>query len=286
MCARTYHLLRVRKPFNSLLDRWLQYCERYTNRTQDQYKMILRAFAPYGPDDLQDLKLEHIEKYLAHLRATGDCNRTINSHLIAIKSFCAWLRDYGEIDIPTRKVKFLREDPPKQRVIDDEEYRKLLTSSKSRQADTITFLAHTGLRESEWRSLSWSNISPDMRFLRIIGKGRKRRVVPLSQTCRDILTKYKPDSTPFHLSKNFFIYKTRGSLHRMLCTVAEGAHIAPLGSHALRHFFATKLYLAGVPLHLISKILGHSDTRMTERIYCHIWPEHDLLGLTDCLDGG
>jgi len=269
--------------FSNLLMRWFAYCERFTPRTQRQYKMILRAFALYAPDNVRDLKLEHVEKYMVHLHATDCCNRTINGRLKVIKSFCHWLRDYMDIDIPISKVKMLCEDPPNRRLIDDDQYRRLLAAATPKQADVITFLAHTGLREAEWCSLSWANFSPDFRMFSLVGKGRKRRVVPLSQTAEKILRKYLP-AGPIALSRNFFYLKTRGNLRRMLCDIARRADVAPLGSHALRHFFATKLYLKGVPLHMISKILGHADTQTTERIYCHIWPERDLLGLTDCLD--
>jgi integrase len=75
----------------------------------------------------------------------------------------------------------------------------------------------------------------------------------------------------------------RNRLYRICKRLARRAGIPRFGPHALRHYFATELYRKGVPVSLISKILGHSTTQITELIYVH-FQSADLLGVTDCLE--
>jgi len=273
MLMRFTHF-RVRTPLHIIILKWFKFTKQFSQRTQQHYQMVLSNFEKQSPQYLEQLSLEHLEQYLFKLRNKGNCNRTLNAHLTALKSFCRWLGEHDLADIPISKIKMFKEDPPKVRILSTEEYQRLLSVANPLQADVIKFLAHTGLRLSEWRSLSWHNVSADMQYLSIIGKGRKRRIIPLSQTARQIVIRF---------SKSF-PYKAKSNLYRMLNILAKKAGIEKLGPHSLRHFFATNLYKRGVPLQLLSKILGHSDSRTTEIIYCHIWPEKDLIGITDILD--
>ena len=261
---------------------WLSYNRRYKPRTQIHYKMVIERFIAFAPVYAADLKAEHIEHYIEHVLKKY-INRTANAHLTALKSFCRWLAEHYDVSNPCLKIKMLDEDPPQVRVLDDQEYQKVLAVCKSKERDVILFLAHTGLRSSEFQQLTWSNISYDRLFIKLIGKGRRQRLIPLNKTCQKILNNVtrKPNSTTMDFIKS---YKSRDSLYRLCKKLARHAGIPRFGPHALRHYFSTILYKKGVPVQFISACLGHADTRTTEKIYVHLWPPKDLLGVTDILD--
>lgn len=273
---------RARMLFTKSTTGWLSYNLRYTPLTQIHYRMVIERFAAFAPVYAADLKAEHIEHYIEHVLEKY-INRTANAHLTALKSFCRWLAEHYDLPNPCLKIKMLDEDPPKVRVLDDQEYQKVLAVCTPKELDVIRFLAHTGLRSSEFQQLTWSNISHDQHFIKLAGKGRRFRIIPLNKTCQTILGKYpqNPGSTNLYFSKS---YKAQGSLYRLCKHLARHAGIPRFGPHALRHYFATALYKKGVPVQFISACLGHADTRTTEQIYIHIWPPKDLLGVTDILD--
>jgi len=273
---------RARMLFAEAITGWFNHNRRYKPRTQDHYRMVIERFAKFAPVHAAELKPSHIEKYIDHV--LEKCiNRTVNAHLTALKSFCRWLAEHYDIPNPCLKIKMLDEDPPKVRVLNDYEYQKVLTVCKPKELDVIRFLAHTGLRSSEFQQLTWDNISHDRRFIKLTGKGRRQRLIPLNKTCQTILNNdsRNPDSNAIKFSES---YISRYCVYRLCKKLAKHAAIPRFGPHAIRHYFSTALYIKGVPVQFISKILGHADTRTTEKIYIHLWPPRDLLGVTDCLD--
>jgi integrase len=246
--------------------------------------MVIKRFIAFAPVYAYNLSADHIDKYITHLLEKENTNRTCNAHLTALKSFCRWLAESHNVPNPCLKIKMLNEDPPKVRVLNDSEYQKVLDVCKPHELNVIRFLAHTGLRSSEFQQLTWDNISPDRHFIKLTKvKGRRQRLIPLNKTCQKCLNNFprKPNSTTMDFVKS---YKSRDSLYRLCTKLARHAGIPKFGPHALRHYFSTALYKKGVPVQFISKILGHADTRTTETIYVHIWPPKDLLGVTDILD--
>jgi integrase len=100
---------------------------------------------------------------------------------------------------------------------------------------------------------------------------QKRRTVPLNQVCRQVLQRpsiYKPT--------------TRNALQLQFNRLARRCGLDLFGPHALRHYFATQLLLASVPIIKVSKLLGHASVKTTERTYAHILDE-DLVHVTDVL---
>lgn len=271
---------RARMLTSKAITEWLSYNRRYRPRTQIHYKMVIARFTFFAPVYAADLKAEHIEHYIEHILEKY-INRTANAHLTALKIFCRWLSEHYDLPNPCLKIKMLDEDPPQVRVLTDREYEKVLSICKPKERDVILFLAHTGLRSSEFQQLTWDNISYDRRFIKLVGKGRRFRIIPLNKTCQTILNNVPRNSTNMNLTKS---YKSKGSLYNLCKKLARHAGIPRFGPHALRHYFSTALYRKGVPVQFISSCLGHADTRTTEQIYIHLWPPRDLLGVTDVLD--
>lgn len=263
------------------ITKWLQYCRRYyTARTNQHYSMVLGQFKRFVELDGGQFTTQAVEGYVDDLLKRA-VRRTANAYLTAVKSFSRWYAEYYHTDNPAAKVKLLKEDEPRQRVLTKEEYERILVVAKGVNKDIIAFLANTGLRKNEFRFLRWENISADQKYVHLQGKGRKQRLVPLNQLCRDILAQYRNgnDSGPIPFTQRYY---GREGVYWLCKKLSKETGIERFGPHAIRHFFATRLMRQGVPLAKISKILGHASIKTTEQIYIH-WLPKDVLGLTDCL---
>ena len=97
----------------------------------------------------------------------------------------------------------ISEDPPKQRVVYAEEYALILKHVRGMDRDIFEFLASTGLRRDEFHRLQWDCISSDYQSIKLKGKGRKARVIPLNNTCCEILRRYERIDGPLQLSQRY-----------------------------------------------------------------------------------
>lgn len=272
--------LGARTSITLAASQWRAYIRRYTERTRGHYKGVMHQFLTSLPAlTVDQLKPYHISSYVNNLLIERK-NRTANAHLTVLKSFCRWLAVNYDIPNVAKEIPMLREDPPEQRFLTHEEYLKALAVCNKREADVIQALANTGMRASEICNLSWDCVNLEMTAITITGKGRKRRTIPLNQTCRQILKKYnrQPD-TPIQFLKSV---SKRQWLWCLCQRVSKRAGLKPFGPHALRHYCITRLLERGANINLVSRFAGHSSIRTTERIYYH--PTDDLSGLTDVLD--
>jgi len=248
---------------------FLRHAQRLATNTQEHYRYVLWQFYEYLPSEIERTSPEHIENFLSNLKMK---NSSKNTFLIPIKSLFHFLNDYYNISNPAVKVKRMPEAPPRQRAISEIEYGKILKVCKPKERAVIRFLANTGLRASEFCSLAWQNVSSDKKYLTFIGKGQKRRIVPNNAVAIKALN-------TFNFQKNY----TRKSLYRLCEGLAKRANIPRFGPHALRHFFCTRMVLAGVPIAVVSRVMGHSSPVVTMKVYLHLLVP-DYLGSTDCLD--
>lgn len=260
------------ESIETVCQNFYRHIKRHTRRTQQHYRMVMARFLEALPKSIlriQQLEAAHINEYLYQLRDQGNINRTLNAHLTAIKSFCRFYADRYKIANPASEVKPLAEDPPDARFLSPAEYKKIMEIATPLAKDRLLFLAHTGLRATEFYELKPRAISPDMTTLTITGKGRKKRSIPLNKTAREILPRITP-ATP-------------NALLLQCYRLAAKAKIPQFGPHAMRHWFATQLLLKGVKIVFVSKMLGHASIRTTEQAYAHIL-RGDLANATDVLD--
>lgn len=261
---------------------WLAWCHRNdADLTVYNYRRILTQFRlSCGSPPLDRVTHAHIERYIDILLESHNRN-SVNTQLKVLKSFWSWEHRRHGVPNLAAGVHLLKPDPTKQRVITPEEYSCILAVCQdARERDIIQMYGNTGLRRGELLDLRPSDIAPDLRSLRVrVGKGRKTRTVPMNAICRDIVERNRSDNNHFLFLEREASSSGQGRLCRRL---ARRAAIPSFGPHALRHYFATRLILAGVALKVVSKILGHSSVAITEHIYCHIIPV-DLYGATDML---
>ncbi len=300
--------------------KWLQYNKRHTERTQKHYQAVIESFVySLSVRSINKITVAHLQAYINKLLNQGKKNRTANAHLTVLKSFCRWFSDQYDLPNVAVKVRNLKEDPPDARFLTNEQYLKVLESVDTELRDIIEFIAHTGLRATEFCNLTWDCVDQDHKRLVITGKGRKRRIIPLNSVCRKILERFdEPDARGVIFSSSK-VYRTRekfwaktaeskarqlkgleqswkhrrrleqkdGKINRallyLICSnAAQAAGIRIFGPHALRHWCATELLRRKVPISHVSKLLGHSSIRTTEQIYIHFQPDF-LDGITECL---
>ncbi len=225
-----------------------------------------------------------IEDHVTYMSKRKYSKGTINGRLAALKSWCGWWCPRHDIPNPKPgKLMFKRKEtqPKKRRFLTPEEYKKiLLVAENGIELDTVELLAHTGLRRSEYVTFDPQSVNKAGTHFRIIGKGRKARDVPVNPKIREVLSRSRNrDGSLMCVT----YWKGNAKVMWNWCqSLARRAQIPAFGPHAFRHYFATELIRKGVPIKLVSVILGHSSVVITEQIYCHLLPE-DTTGLTDCL---
>ncbi|MBP3059240.1 tyrosine recombinase [Texas Phoenix palm phytoplasma] len=141
----------------------------------------------------------------------------------------------------------------------------------------------SGLRISELLNLKLSNLDFNQNYIKILGKGSKERIVPLTKNSEKIINKYlEIRKKIFHKEKiiNFLFINSKGNrLSRQGCykIFKKITKLANLKincfPHTLRHSFATHLLENGLDLRILQKILGHEDISNTQ-IYTHISQKH------------
>jgi len=252
------------ESLDNALENFMRHIKRHTTRTQQHYKMVIRLFMNSLPKSvirIHQLEPAHIQEYLYQMNQRK--NRTQNAHLTVIKAFCRLSSEKQKIANPASKIKMLIEDPPNSRFLTKQEYQTLLAVAPTQAKNRIIFLANTGLRASEL-----SKMKVNQNNLTIIGKGRRKRIVPLNKTALSVLPNLEP--------------ATKNALYLQFSRLAKKAGIEKFGPHALRHYCATQLLLRGISTAKVSKIMGVS-IRIIEQHYSHILTS-DIAHATDVLD--
>lgn len=265
------------------VNEWLFYCERtYAWSTLEMYTSVIKQLLNHIEQNGQLLTSSAIENFLNEKYRNGASPRCFNAYLDVISSFCGWRKKKYGIENPTKKISPVRVMIVEPRVLSKKEFQFVVDYAHGMDEDILIFLGNTGLRREEFRSLKWGCIDPNLKFIRIIGKGNKRRIVPLNFACIEVIEKYKrlEDDEYFQISQR---YPGREGASWLCNRICQKTGMKKFRVHAIRHYFATELIRKGVSIYKVSKILGHSSVQITEQTYIHLVPV-DLLGLTDCLD--
>lgn len=221
-----------------------------------------------------------LRRYLAALIKEKKSKRTLARRLSALKSFFNYLVRSGHIDIsPAEAIPFPKQEQTIPATIGIDDIFRLLDAiplvtwlDKRNLAMFETFYS-TGMRISEIHGLNMDHIDFGNQMIKVFGKGRKERVVPVGKRALDAITAYRRELKEAYeatfLNKDFGRLSTR-SIRRILDKVVMncgmGLKITP---HMLRHSFATHMLDSGADLRGIQEILGHASLSTTQ-IYTHV----------------
>lgn len=269
--------------FREQIDPWIEYVEtKYSSGTAGTYKTHIVQFFDWL--DKKPLNRCNIEDYTLACVKRKYAKVTVNGKLATIKSFCKWFCPRNDLPDPSTEIAFFdrKETKPKrQRFLTREEYAKVLAvAEEGIELDMVEFLANTGLRRSEFIAFHTKHISKDGKHFTVIGKGNKERQVPMNTKVREIIARSRFEDGSLRC-----VTFWKGDADRIWddCqSLARRAMIPGFGPHAFRHYFATRLIKSGIPLKMVSHVLGHSSVLMTEQTYCHILPE-DTTDVTEFL---
>lgn len=148
-------------------------------------------------------------------------------------------------------------------------------------------LYSSGLRVSELVGLDWSNVDIENECVRVLGKGRKERIVPIGEIALDSLRAYRRQLGDAGIERAAVFVNRRGgrltarSVARFVkrYALASGTPVSA-SPHSLRHSFATHLLNQGADLRSIQELLGHSSLSTTQR-YTHVNLDHLMKAYDD-----
>lgn len=238
---------------------------------------------------------QHLNGYMA-ARATHRNPRdsgkatSANRRLTVFKRYFRWaLRERLISADPTLKLLTAKQPLRVPKTLSEAQVEALLDAPDTgtplglRDRTMLELMYASGLRVSELTSLKTFHIAFNEGVLRVMGKGRKERLVPFGEEARDWLQRYVAEARPALLgqrqSDDLFVTSagrtpgtamSRVMFWNLVKRYARQAGIsAPLSPHTLRHAFATHLLNHGADLRAVQLLLGHADISTTT-IYTHI----------------
>lgn len=234
----------------------------------------------------EDVKLDNLENFAAVIYEFGIASSSQARILCGVRSFFKYLVISGILkDDPSELLEAPTVGEHLPEVLSTEEIDRMeaaIDLSKwegQRNKAIIELLFSCGLRVSELVNLKFNDIFERDKFLRIIGKGDKERLVPISESAlHEIklwlydrnLMKIKPGEQDYVFLNRRGAHLTRTMILIMIKRTAEEAGITKTVSpHTLRHSFATELLKGGADLRAIQEMLGHENIKTTQ-IYTHI----------------
>jgi integrase len=178
-----------------------------------------------------------------------------------------------------RQIRAFREaDAARLRYLSDDEVKRLTNTCPADFRALVTAALLTGCRYGELAAMTIDDFNPDVGTVRVrVSKSGKPRHVVLTEEGRDFfvsLTAGRPGSARLLHRSNGRAW-AKSQQQRPLAAASTAARIEPsINFHGLRHTYASRLAMRGVPLAVIAAQLGHSDTRMVEKHYGHLAPNY------------
>ncbi len=264
--------------------------KKLSDNTVEAYLRDLKQMAEYLESEFsilpQQAEERHIEAFLAHLYDKGVKKTTQARILSGIKSFFYYLLINDRIEnLPTEFI-----DPPKTGrklpdVLTVAEIESIINTFDSderfgiRNKAIVETLYSCGLRVSELITLRISDLFFNDGFIRVIGKGDKQRLVPISETAKHrieayLLLRHTMQTDARDADIVFLNNKGRGLTRVMIFHIIKKAALAAgitktISPHTFRHSFATHLLEGGASIRQVQEMLGHESILTTE-IYTHL----------------
>lgn len=277
------------KDIVSRYRRYLKLEKGYSANTLDAYMRDVDKLFRYlavEQVDVLDVKLEDLEHFAAFISDLGIGPRSLARILSGVRQFYRFLVIDGYLEVdPTELLESPKQPDHLPEVLSTAEVDLLeqaIDLSKwegHRNRAIIEVLFSCGLRVSELTNLKLSNLYIEEQYIRVMGKGSKERLVPISPRALDELNywfvnrnvmKIKPGEEDYVFLNRRGQHLTRTMILIMIKRYAVEAGIKKtISPHTLRHSFATSLLEGGADLRAIQAMLGHESIGTTE-IYTHI----------------
>lgn len=255
------------------------------NNTIDSYILdIIKFYEWNNNSDITYMSKKQILEYISYLRSYLN-EKSINRHISSLKGFYLYLVDNNVIrESPLEEIYSLKTKKTLPKYLSVEEVDRLLninlkTPFDYRNKAMLEVMYATGLRVSELVSLCFSNIDFENSLIRVNGKGKKDRIVPLGEIAQYYLKIYINDYRSKLLNKNnydlIFLNNhgkpiSRQGFNFILNNIRKEVKIdKDITPHTLRHSFATHLLERGADIRSIQEMLGHENISTTN-IYTYV----------------
>ncbi len=266
---------------------YIKFEKRYSRHTIISYENDLTAFfdyivMQYGDTPLQQLTHVYVRSWLASLKDAAMSSRSINRKISTLKSFFKYQLKTGVLELsPMGKVIAPKNESRLPSFVSDKDISTLFhhvefPDNWQGKTDRLLLLLfyHTGMRLSELINLTCSQVNAANLSLKILGKGNKERIVPISPELLAAITQYQSQKKEFG-SHDVLLINSRGKklaprtvysiVNKYLSLVTTTEKKSP---HILRHSFATHLTNNGADLNAVKDLLGHSSLASTQ-VYTH-----------------
>ena len=275
---------------NKYLD-YLKYNKNYSDKTIKNYKLDLKDYFHFLEQEslnYQEVTYEDLRYLFKHFESLKLSNKSIRRHISSIKGFYRYLTLENKVlDNPFLYVSLPKKESKLPRYLTYEELLEIFqemplkTNYDLRNRLLLEFLYATGIRVSEIISISISDLDFFNQSVKILGKGKKTRIVYYNDVVKKLLEKYLdiyPKLNKKGLAYLFLNQKgdpltTSGVsyiINQVIKKISFKKHITP---HMLRHSFATHLLNNGCDLSTVQELLGHSSISTTG-IYTHVTLDH------------
>lgn len=261
---------------------YLQFEKRYSVHTVVSYRKDLNDFSKFyiqteGSEDISIASKKVIRNFIIHLSENKISKKSINRKLSTLRSFYLFLLKVGEINVsPLETISSLKFYAEKQIPFSKEEMenvKKIMISEKKNILEEliIEVLYQTGIRKAELCGLLSGNINHTKNELKIIGKGNKERVIPISDSLSQKMMEYSQIRKPLKNNEIWFFVNEKGKklnekfvysvVNKYFSVVTSKKKKSP---HILRHSFATHILDNGAEISKVKKLMGHSSLASTQ----------------------
>lgn len=275
---------------NDLLQEYILECKirNYTTTTVKQKEILLKSFIKYLENEfgilkVEEVKRQNLQQYILDEKEKGNKALTINTKIKMARSMFKYALDENYISNNAfDSIKLLKQEKAKFSIFSDNEIKRMLkvwnerSYTNIKNKTIISLFIDTGIRCSELRNIKLDNIQYES--IKILGKGNKWRVVPVSLKTRKLMLKYermreallqkkKIECDYYFMNQYKEHIQDNSPLQKMVLYTANKANVRSIvraSPHSLRHYYAIKSLELGTPIHVLSRNLGHSSIKTTE----------------------
>jgi integrase/recombinase XerC len=269
----------------------LEFERHVSPRTLLNYRHALTQFRDESkPPPWKKCEADDFRKHLFRMMKAEQARATIRLHFAALRTFYKWLCErHGLKRNPLKEVQLPKLERKLPVVLTITQMDELLSApfrvkqpkqaphwTPARDAAVLELFYSSGLRLSELVGLDIGHLDPFSESVRVLGKGKKERIVPVGAPALEAIEKYRAEAVvmagPLFMSKRRRRISTEAVgnlLKKYLRQTSIPQNISP---HKLRHSFATHMLDAGADLRGVQALLGHASISTTQ-IYTHVTVE-------------
>ena len=273
----------------NLFFKYLQYEKRYSNHTVLSYKNDLNQLTNflkthYPETSLIEVNHAILRDWIISLSESGLNENSINRKLVTLRSFYKFLLRNSKIEKnPVVKLSNLKTKKQLPRFVRENDMNLLLDQGMfedsfegKRDHIVVEILYGTGIRRSELIDLKISDIDFASNAVKVLGKRKKERIIPISRSLRKLIQLYISYKNEEFAGNDidYLIVSIRGEksypmmINRIVKKCLQGTSVDKKSPHILRHTYATHLLERGADLNAVKDLLGHTSLAATQ-IYTH-----------------